>query len=180
MNDRQIIWAARLWAFAEGTFFFILPDFFLLPAVIARPHLARRVVVATLTGSLLGMLTLAGLVASAPSLTRMLIEGLPFTHPAMFDTVAHRIGDVWSVAQQPISGIPSKVWTWVQVTQGTFAFVVFAAVVWAARTLRFVAVAMLGLGIARLAGVPLRRHWKVALAGYTAVFLTALIALTGV
>lgn len=168
------------WAFAEATFFFVLPDFFLVPAVVARPELAWRLVVSTFTGSLLGVLALAGLTTLAPLATRDMIEWLPFTHPAMFDLVASRIGDVSAVLAQPVSGIPAKVWTWVQVQQGTLPFVVFLAVLWAGRTLRFVAVTLVALVIARVAGPVLRRWWFVALGVYAATFFAALIALTGV
>lgn len=164
---------AGVWAVLESTVFFVLPDFFVAPAVIARPRQALRLVAATILGSVIGMLALAALVASYPEQTRNLIVALPFTGEEMFASVAGRTDDAAAVATQPVSGIPAKVWTWTAVSTGS-PLLAFFALLSVARLCRFAAVAGGAWLLERALGSWMRRHARPLLAIYLLGFFAGL------
>jgi membrane protein YqaA with SNARE-associated domain len=174
----MIVGIAALWALAEATCFVILPDFFLLPAVVARPRLAIRLVLAVLAGSLIGSLALALASRQAPDAVHDFIVALPFTSQEMFEAVAGATDLAAAVLTQPVSGVPAKVWTWTGVNDGV-ALVPFFAVLMAARLMRFTAVAAVGGLLAATCGTFLRRHARVVLVLYTVVFMGALSVIAG-
>ncbi|GAB4083467.1 hypothetical protein GCM10028784_00970 [Myceligenerans cantabricum] len=187
MTDRPVLgagrregvvlpWVAGVWAVLEATVFFVLPDFFVAPAVIARPRLIWRLVGATLIGTVAGTLVLAAAVVVDPVGTRAMITALPFTTDAMFATVGDgRADDLAAVFAQPYSGIPAKVWTWTAVADGGFAAAgAFFVVLALGRAIRFAVVAGVAWLAERLLGTWLRRFARFLVPVYVVVFFAGL------
>lgn len=170
----MIVAIAALWGFSEATWFFVLPDFFLLPAIIARPQYAVRLVAATFVGSLVGLVTLMAVASRFPGGVHDFIVALPLTSQPMFDAVAGTTGNAASVLHQPVSGVPAKVWAWTAVSDGVSP-VPFLAVVMAARLIRFAAVALVARLLAAAFGDVLRRRARWLLVGYTLIFAVGLV-----
>lgn len=167
---------AGIWAVLEATVFFVLPDFFVAPAVIARPRLIWRLVAASLIGTVAGTLVLAATVVVEPDGTHAMITALPFTTDAMFATVGDgRTGDMAAVFTQPYSGIPAKVWTWTAVGgDGFLASGMFFVVLALGRSIRFTIVAGVAWLAERLLGEWIRRFARVLIPVYVVVFFAGL------
>jgi membrane protein YqaA with SNARE-associated domain len=107
-----IIFAAFLWAFAEATLFFIVPDVFL--TFIALRSLRRAVIASAFAvlGAILGGLLMYYL-ASHP-----ILESIPAIDAALIHDVEQQIAryGAWSIFLGPLRGIPYKIyaaeWGW--------------------------------------------------------------------
>jgi len=111
---------AGVWAFAEGTFWFIAPDFVLILISVFVPVAWRRLVVAALVGSLLG--GMASWMLNSQWLEEMgrVLLTTPFVTQRMIDTI-----DGWYVAYgqpavffQSFSFMQFKIWTHLAVRHG--------------------------------------------------------------
>jgi len=100
-----------LWAFAEGTIFFIVPDVLIsLVALFSFRRFSVCAIAATLGSIIAGMLVYY-MAAYQPADTKTIIQSVPFVTQKMF--VAVQTGydhhGAWALATAPISGIPYKI-----------------------------------------------------------------------
>ncbi|MDR1124294.1 MAG: hypothetical protein LBL61_06945 [Elusimicrobiota bacterium] len=162
-----------IWAFLEATVFFIMPDFLLCPAVIARPKQSRDILLMTVIGSVLGMTALAAVCFACPGEIRRLFVYIPFTSDAMFEKVILEINSSFSVFFQPFSGIPVKVWIWTAIISKTNFFSFFTVII-LGRVFRFLMVTLMSLGIEKIVGKPLRNYAVLFLPLYAIAFFIGL------
>ncbi len=103
---------ALLWGFAEGTFFFIIPDVFLSYAAILNWRRTWRHVLASTLGALLGGALLFQWSTAAPVQARGAISRVPFVTEGMFAQVdsGFRSHGLLSVFLGSVSGIPYKLY----------------------------------------------------------------------
>lgn len=158
---------AFFWAFAEATFFFVLPDFFLLPASLRAPRLWKSMVAACLAGSLAGSVVLYALAVTWPSPVLSLLTTVSLV-PADKLSEAGRMLDSLGLNAfliQPYSLIPLKCFVF-QIAHGSLPLPVVLAYILTGRASRNIAVA----GLAAVAGLKFRslveKRWQVLLAVY--------------
>ncbi len=167
------------WGVAEATVFFVLPDFFLAPAIIANPKQAWRLVLAITAGSAVGALIVSLFVAVAPATMCTFITALPFTNEAMIAKASLHAGESLASFWQPFSGVPMKAWIWSMITGGT-AFIAFFSVMMVGRMMRFVLVALIALLVERFFGDMMRRHAAVFFVAYVIIFFASLARIANV
>lgn len=101
-----------LWGFAEGTFFFIVPD--VLISLVAIFSLRNFLLCAgtALLGSLLAGITVYYAVIHFADITSSLLHLVPFMPETMFETVRHGYEQqgVWTLVNGPVNGIPYKIY----------------------------------------------------------------------
>jgi len=140
MTGKWSVAVAFLWGFAEGTFFFVVPDVAIALVALLQPRRAWRHIVAAIAGSLIGGALLFNWAVHDPQLAKLDIASVPFVTRHMFaqvqdSFVKHGIGAVFL---GPLSGIPYKIFA-VEAP----AYISRTAFLWAtipARAERFVAV----------------------------------------
>jgi len=102
---------AFLWGFAEGTLFFILPDFFLSFVALFRPRRALLHIAAIVAGAVLGGAVMFTWSAHSPG-GRSVVAHVPAVSSAMFERADRdfkRYG-IWGAILGPLRGIPYKVY----------------------------------------------------------------------
>jgi hypothetical protein len=131
---------AFLWGFAEGTFFFVVPDVALSLVALVQPRRAWRHVLAALLGGMIAGALLFGWAQRNPGGARSAIARVPLVSAAMLAQVqaSYRTHGIGAVFLGPWSGIPYKVYA-VEAPPflGQAEFVMTTA---PARALRFLAV----------------------------------------
>ncbi len=169
---------AGVWAFAEGTFWFIAPDFVLILASAFVPAAWRRLVVAALLGSLLG--GAVSWILNSIWLEEMgrVLHATPFVTQRMIDTI-----DGWyaligqpAVFFQSFSFMQFKIWTHLAVRH-SFNPVVFFVIVMLSRAVRFAIVAWIASIVGRRLSKTLERHAIVLTAGYSVLFVLMLVVM---
>lgn len=105
-------WLSAAWAFAESTFFFIVPDLPLSWACLGGVRQGFNALAAVMLGSLLGGILMYALAASQPDLMRAAVAHVPFVRAAMFGTVeaSYREHGPMGMLYGPTSGIPYKIY----------------------------------------------------------------------
>jgi membrane protein YqaA with SNARE-associated domain len=125
------------WGFAEGTFFFVVPDVALSLVALVQPRRAWRHVLAALLGGMIAGALLFGRAQRNPGGARSAIARVPLVSAAMLAQVqaSYRTHGIGAVFLGPWSGIPYKVYA-VEAPPflGAAEFVMSAAT---ARALRF-------------------------------------------
>jgi membrane protein YqaA with SNARE-associated domain len=138
--------AAALWAFAEATLFFVVPDVFLsFRTLHAGWHQGGRACVLALSGAVAGGVVMLFWSRSDPQDVAALLEALPAISPAMLvDVDRSMAGAGWPLAMVlgSVTGIPYKLYAAAAGTHG-IAPLTFAAVTLLARSIRFFAVVTL-------------------------------------
>jgi membrane protein YqaA with SNARE-associated domain len=169
---------AGVWAFAEGTFWFIAPDFILILASAFVPPAWRRLVAAALVGSLLGGMVCWVLNSYWLEDMGRVLHATPFVTQRMIDTI-----DGWythhgppSVFFQSFSFMQFKIWTHLAVRHG-FDPVVYFMIVMFSRAVRFTAVAWIGSVVGRRMQTILARHAIALTAGYAILFVVMLLVM---
>lgn len=171
------IWIAVVWGFAEGTVWFIAPDFIVIAMSVFAPTAWRRLVAAALAGSLVG----GGLcwvlnVVAFDTMGRVL-AATPFVSAAMFGVI-----DAWyaeygnlAVAFQAFSFMPFKVWTRLAVEHG-FNPGPYFAIAMVSRTVRFAVSAWVASLVGRRFPRVVARYGLPMMIAYTVIFVVALAA----
>jgi membrane protein YqaA with SNARE-associated domain len=113
-------WLQFTWAFAEATFWPILPDFLLVPLALGTPRHARRLLLCAITGMALGGSGLYLFAYRQPAAAMHLLQQLPTVRAgardrARDDLAAHGLA---AFLFQPVSGVPFKVWALLAGSQG--------------------------------------------------------------
>ena len=173
-GDTVLTSISFIWSVLESCIFFILPDFYIFPATVARPHIWKRLVIASVAGSLLGSFVFAGIVSVDPLATKKLLLHIPFVTSVMFEEVSTELNEnSTSVLLQSISGIPVKVWTWEAVTSN-FSLGLFLFFIFISRTIRMAIIAYIGKLVGGNLPMNVTRYYGWYLLAYTAVFLCLL------
>ena len=103
--------AGLAWGFAEGSFFFLVPDILITWFALRSVRRSLHVTAAVVAGSLLAGACLFAWGARDPAGARDFVLGVPFVRAAAFETTAayFRESGVWALCRGPASGIPYKV-----------------------------------------------------------------------
>ena len=106
------IFVAMLWGFAEGTFFFIIPDVFLSFVAILSWRRTWKHLLASAIGALLGGALLFHWSTVSPAEAHESIERVPFVREAMFTKVdeGFRAHGLLAILLGSVSGIPYKLY----------------------------------------------------------------------
>lgn len=178
-TDRTVLLIGFVWAFLESFIWFVLPDFYVAPAILSRPKLAKRLITITIVGTTIGTLLMLLIASLYASQVREILVHIPFTTEAMFAVVSQRLQDgPLAILAQPFSGIPVKVWSWTAIAVG-YSLPAYLALVTFGRIIRIVLVAGIGLLLARgLRGKTLRPKLKTALWILYPVILIVMLYLT--
>lgn len=177
LSDKGLLGLGFCWAFFEAIFWFILPDFFLAPAVISRPKLAKRLLLSVITGTMLGTMTMLILASLFFSQIAVMISNVPFTTQEMIPRVETQLqSGIVSVILQPFSGIPVKVWSYTVIASG-YSVIYYYIAVNIGRIIRFLLVCGVSLGIAKLCHNR-RISYKVKILLWTAYIATFLAYLS--
>jgi hypothetical protein len=105
-------WTSLVWGFAEGTFFFIVPDVPLSLAAMFRARRALLHLALAIAGAVLAGALMYAWAAASPAAARGAVEGVPYVRERMFDSVEEQYRQ-WSAAALfigPRYGIPYKVY----------------------------------------------------------------------
>ena len=161
-----------VWAIAEALVWPIIPDVLLGLLVIARPRRVAKTLTAAIVGSTVGAVLLYGLASSWPTQAERILPHLPLAFEADVISVRERIGQDGALAflQQPISGIPFKVWAIVGATSGLPAVPALPIVI-LARAARMSLVALVVAVLGARFATRIRDYWLVLLAIYLTVFV---------
>ncbi len=143
---------AAAWGFAEATVFFIVPDVWLTYLAVGRGRRpALRAVLPALVGAVAGGALMYGWAVHDQAQVTAVIGALPGISEALID----RVGSDLQAHGAPATvlgafqGIPYKIYA-TQAAAGGLGFVGFVLISIPARGLRFLLVALLAAGIARL------------------------------
>jgi membrane protein YqaA with SNARE-associated domain len=103
---------AVAWGFAEGTFFFFIPDIVITFVALFYWRRSFLVLAAALTGSLLAGIVMYSFGSMFPDEARRVVGHVPWVIPSMFGLVEQRYAQqgIWTLATGPFSGIPYKVY----------------------------------------------------------------------
>jgi membrane protein YqaA with SNARE-associated domain len=128
----------------------IIPDFFLALLIVSRPERWRRMLFLAISGSAVGGIAIFAGAQLNPVIASQALTWLPLVFPSDITQVQNLISEHGSMAysQQPISGIPFKVWG---ITGGSMGLSLLATspIFIVSRSLRMTAVALLALGFGR-------------------------------
>jgi hypothetical protein len=153
-----------LWAFAEGTVFFLLPDIPLSVAAMYRPRRALLHWIALIAGAVLAGALMFLWAARSPSAAAV-VEHVPRVHAPMFDLVRSDFRDagVMGVTRGPARGVPYKVYAVsapeVGLTLGPFLAASSVARAWRPM-LVWACFSLLGIFLVRIG----RGHWRTPVA----------------
>ncbi len=123
-----------LWAFAEASIWFILPDFLLPLYCIAAPEKRKRFVKLTVVFSFFGSLLMLWLCKNYPQQIKEIIFSLPFTSFKMLQKISS--WDLPASSFQAFSGVPFKVWTYLAVCVKSWNIPFYLLLVFAGRAFR--------------------------------------------
>jgi membrane protein YqaA with SNARE-associated domain len=172
-RSRAALWLVFGWAVAEAMWWPLIPDFFIAPLALAAPGRVLLLAGVATAGSVTG-----GTVAfHLGGVGEWLASTAPLLTPRMHGQAVVWMSEqgVGALLQQPLSGIPYKVFALHAADVG-LALPAFVAMSVAARGLRIVAVAAIFAG----GGVALRRLWPrifgLFLVAYCIVFAFGLSA----
>jgi hypothetical protein len=118
--DRWTVWLlgspglaiAFLWGLAEGTFFFIVPDFFLSLAAILDLRRSWKHIVCAVLGATLGGALLFNWAQQNPGAAHAAVAHVPFVRESMFTQVqdGFRKDGLMAMAIGSVSGLPYKLY----------------------------------------------------------------------
>jgi membrane protein YqaA with SNARE-associated domain len=171
------VWVVLAWAFAEGTVWFIAPDFVVIVLSVFAPSVWRRLVVAALVGSLIGGTLCWALNSVLFEAMGRVLAATPFVSTAMAEVI-----DGWytehghlAVAFQAFSFMPFKLWTRLAVEHG-FNPVLYFAIVMVSRAVRFGLSAWIASVIGRRCPRLVGRYGLALVIAYTMIFVVSLAA----
>lgn len=103
---------AVAWGFAEGTFFFFIPDIVITFVALFYWRRSFLVLVGALAGSLLAGVVMYFFGSMCPDEARRMVGHVPWVVPSMFGVVEQKYVEhgIWTLAMAPFSGIPYKVY----------------------------------------------------------------------
>ena len=135
---------ALLWAFAEATFFFIVPDVFLSGIALRSIRGGLIACLFALLGSLLGGALMWLWAQNNPDAARLLFESLPAVSSAMILSVQNQIAEsgLTALFLGPLGGIPYKIYA-VEAADMGYGLALFLAISVPARLSRFVLVTII-------------------------------------
>lgn len=162
---------AFVWAVAEATIFFLVPDVIIGASALSAPRRWWRVAAAAVAGSLAGGLVLWSATLAAAGPLWPLMDAVPGVSPAMIERVEATLADGCREAllTQPFSGAPYKLYVtgWSQAGCGTTALVLWTLV---GRALRLVPVAAVAGGVGVLLRPVVRARPGIVLGLYLAAW----------
>lgn len=104
-------WASALvWGFAEGFFFFLIPDILISAGALLSPQKALRLVLLSITGACLAGLCLFSWASHSPEKSLQFVQAVPFVKPWMTERTLEnwRENGIQALYQAPSQGIPYK------------------------------------------------------------------------
>jgi hypothetical protein len=164
-SPRGLILVA-VWACAEAILFPVVPDVVLLPLVAAAPRATPRLVLALLTGALVGSAFLAAWVISEPDRVGSLLALLPGMDAVTLPTVEAEVATRGASAFAAFGpGVPLKVYTTAWIVDGGSPVVLAGAVI-VNRITRIGPGLVIAAAIGWFAPAILRRHERIAMLAY--------------
>jgi len=150
------IFLSFLWGFAEGTFFFVVPDAFLSLVAIVAPRRVWRHILAAVFGAVCAGALMYAWAARNPAQAHEVVSRVPFIPQRMFDGVrnGYERHGMTALFLGPLSGIPYKIYA--IEAPPHFGLVRFAFATAPARAWRFILVCLFAGSAASL----LRQKWK--------------------
>lgn len=166
-----------LWAVAEGSFFFVMPDVLLAPLAARAPKSWRKLVVLCVSGSLLGSLLPFFLAKYIPETGYYLLRHIALISQVKIDRVASTLHNLGYTAfiLQPFSLIPLKAFVFSASLANYLPLAIIAMII-LGRGLRNSIVAYLASQIGDKFERQLHKHHAAYLCGW-AVFCACLVAL---
>lgn len=146
---------AALWAFAESTLFFIVPDVLLTWLALSLPRRALRSCYWALGGALAGAVVMIAWATAAPLSAEAALLMLPGISPELLELVRGQLVSegLPAILMGPVQGFPFKTYVVEATVLGLSAWKLLAVAV-PARLLRFLLLTLIAIGLAR---GPLRR-----------------------
>lgn len=144
--------AAALWAFAEATLFFVVPDVLLSLLAVARGwRLAAQATLWAIGGALLGGLAMYAWGAQDQAGALALVERLPAISPEMIAQVRISLAEqgLWPLFQAGVTGVPYKIFA-ASAPGAGIALAPFLLASGAARAGRFLLTVLLAVLVDRL------------------------------
>ncbi len=176
MDERSGDWAekaTRLWAFLEASFWYVIPDAWLMGLCAVYPDRARRLTRICWTTSTLGIGVCWLLCCGMPEFMRQQIYSLPFTLPEMGAWIVENsqsYGVLLSL-YQPYSNAPVKVWVIEATTTLNWNGFLFLVLVAASRGVRMIVAAQVGAWAGRRIPLWCWRHGRWLLTSYVALVM---------
>ena len=151
------LWALAIWALCEATFWFVAPDFLLIPLAIFFPRDWLRIALAGWGASVVGGAAYFAIVASFPESSSRVLASTPFISARMhaFIKGLYEQYGYWGALAQSWSFMTLKVWTLEAVKEG-FNFFPYYVIVSFSRIFRLFVVTR----IAARFSVVVRPFWS--------------------
>ncbi|MBX9878399.1 MAG: hypothetical protein K2Y22_08060 [Candidatus Obscuribacterales bacterium] len=167
MNPPSILTSLSLflWVFAEGSFFFVLPDVLLAPLAAKYPQSWLKLVAVCIVGTLTGSLIPFFLAKTDPAAGYYLLQKISLVSPPKIERVIRTLNDLGylSFLLQPFSLIPLKAFVF-EASRSSYSPLAIFASVFVGRTLRNATVAFLASYIGTKYRDQIRSRKKIFLA----------------
>jgi hypothetical protein len=160
------------WGFGEAIVVPLVPDLLLLPLVTAAPRRALALFGWTLVGAIAGSLVLSAITLSDPAAGRGIVLGVPGIRPDIIEAAEAAVAGGDPLAMVHLGpGIPLKVYTVAWWAGSVAPLAPYLVGVVANRIVRIGAAIAIFALLGLLAPRWLRRHERLALAGYVVFWL---------
>jgi hypothetical protein len=163
---------AFLWGLAEGTWFFVVPDVYIVFVALFCWRRGLLVALSSVAGSMVGGALMYALAAQGGATMAGWLTQVPLISPQMVETVAQRMqaDGLRAMVNGPLGGVPYKVYA-VQAGRQSLPWLPFLVVTIPARLERLLPVAIAGA----ISGVRykklIRHHTKLALCMYVLLWV---------
>ncbi|MEY4630217.1 MAG: hypothetical protein RIQ81_337 [Pseudomonadota bacterium] len=172
--------ALALWAVAEANFWFVAPDFLLVPLAIFFPSQWFRIALTGWGASVAGGALYFALVSAGPTTAESILGHTPFVIPRMHEFVRslYTSHGPWGGLAQSWSFMTLKVWTYEAVRAG-FDFLPYYLIVSFSRIFRLFVVTWIAARLSRWVLPVWSKYPKITWVIYTAGFLAMLVVMEG-
>ena len=168
-----------LWAFFEASFWFIIPDFFLLILCIFSPNRYKKFFLACILFSLMGISAYFLFTSQYPAVSREILTNTPFINAEMLDKVGRVYSQqgVTAALKQTTTVIPVKVWTF-QAVNYNFNFFSYLFLIAISRAIRMFLVCFIFSYLGKRCASLIRKNAVPFLMFYLLLFFIILFYIT--
>ena len=168
-----------VWAFFEASFWFVIPDFFLLILCILYPNNYKKFFLFTILFSVIGITSYFMFVFNYTILSSEILINTPFINQNMLDSInfLYTQRGINSVIKQTITFIPVKVWTY-QAVLHNFNLFLYLFFVTISRAIRMFIISLIFAFIDRKYRRSISNNIFILLLAYVLIFFIVLFYVT--
>lgn len=170
--SNRVLVVSFVWGLAEGTFFFIVPDVYILLVAVLNWRRGMWAALSSVAGSMLGGALMYGLAGQDSATMVTLLTHIPLISPQLVESVALRMEmhGLATMVYGPLQGIPYKVYA-VQAGTQSLPLLPFLFMTIPARLERLIPVALGGAVAGAALGRFIRCRTKLAMGVYALLWV---------